>query len=113
MDQDQRVVEKFNASRAANTLMTVLAAAYAWQLHGVLIGVGMLVFLWVVRRWTANAITWRYIEKAVERDEDPDLARLLRLTMASRWACVIFAFAVLAANAAQVCTGEHCESIWS
>lgn len=113
MDQDQRAVEKFGVSKAANTLMTVLVAAYAWQLHGIPVGIVTLVLLWVVRRWTANALTWRYIEKAAERDEDPDLPKLLRITMASRWAWVIAAFVALAISAAEVCTGGHCKSIWS
>lgn len=93
--------------------MTVLAAAYAWQLHGLLIGIATLVFLWVVRGWTANKITWRYIERKAARDEDPDMAELLKLTMASRWAWVILAFIVLALSAAEVCSGQTCRSIWS
>lgn len=108
-----KAVVKFHASRALNTLMTVSAAAYAWQLHGLLLGIGTLVFLWSVRRWTANAIAWRYIERVAERDEDVDIARLLKLTMRSRWAWVIFVFAVLAASGLEICSGQTCKSIWS
>lgn len=112
MDRDQRAVEKFNASRVANTLMTGLAAAYAWQLHGIVLGIATLIFLWAVRRWTANALTWRYIERTVGRDEEPDTSKLLRLTMASRWAWVIATYAALALSAAEICTGNSCKSIW-
>lgn len=112
MDRNQKAVERFNTSRAANTVMTLLTAAYAWQLYGVLIGVATLLLLWFVRRWTANAITWRYIERVAERDEEPDAAKLLRLTMASRWAWVIVTLGALALSAAQICTGDQCKSLW-
>jgi hypothetical protein len=110
---EDKALAKFNASRTLNTLMTVLAAAFAWQLHGLLIGIATLVFLWAVRGWTANRITWRYIERAAERDEEPDMVKLLRLTMASRWAWVIFVFIALAASAAEFCIGLTCRNIWS
>ena len=113
MDRDQRAVEKFNISRTTNTLATILTAAYAWHLHGILVGIATLIFLWVVRRWTANAITWRYIERAVEQDLEPDTSKLLRLTMASRWAWVIATMIALALSGAQICTGNECKSIWS
>jgi amino acid permease len=113
MDRDQQAVEKFNISKSANTLGTVLAAAYAWQLHGILLGVVTLVFLWAVRRWTANVIALRYIKRTAETDEEPNTSKLLRLTMASRWAWVIVTYAALALSAAQVCTGDQCKSIWN
>lgn len=113
MDPDQQAVEKFNISKTANTLATVLAAMYAWQLHGVLIGIATLIFLWAVRRWTANTISWRYIERSVERNREPNTSKLLKLTMASRWAWVIVTYIALAISAAQVCTGDQCKSIWN
>jgi hypothetical protein len=112
LDRHQHAVERFNVSRAANTLMTLLAAAYAWQLYGIVLGIATLLFLWLVRRWTANAITWRYIQRTVERDEEPDMTKLLRRTMASRWAWVIVTYIALTVSAAQVCAGNQCKSIW-
>jgi len=85
-DREQTAVDRFNVSRGFNTLMTIAASGYAWQLHGILVGAATLAFLWIVRGWTANAITRRYLERIAERDEEPDMSRLLRLTMASRWA---------------------------
>lgn len=113
IDAEERAVTKFRVSRSANTLMSLLVAAYAWQLHGFFLGLATVIFLWAVRRWTANAITLRYIERTAERGEDPDVTRLLRLTMVSRWAWVIFVLLALAVSAAEVCAGTTCESIWS
>lgn len=113
MDRDQQAVDKFNISKSANTLAAVLAAAYAWQLYGILVGIGTLIILWFVRRWTANAIALSYIERAVKRGEEPNTSKLLRLTMASRWAWVIVTYVALALSVAQVCTGDQCKSIWN
>lgn len=113
MDQEQRTAASFKTSKAVNTLATVLAAAYAWQLHGFLIGIAIILFLTIARGWTANVITMRYLDRLNTQDKDPDLHKLLRLTMASRWLWVVVTFVALALSAAQVCTGVQCKSIWS
>lgn len=109
---DEKTRETFNVDRAFNTLMTLSAAAYAWQLYGWIAGLAVLVGLWIARGITANAILYWRLAKAVAQDQEPDPASILKWTSRSRWAWVILAFVVLAISAAEVCTGTVCKSIW-
>ena len=113
MKHEEKAIAHFNVSRTLNTLAVVAAAAYALQLHGWLVAFATLLFLWIARGFTANRITWWYIGRIAERDEEPDMAKLLKMTMAARWAWVIVAFLALAASGAEVCTEGACRSLWS
>lgn len=108
----EKTRQSFFVDRGFNTLMTLSAAAYAWQLYGWIIGLAILGGLWIARRTTANFLTLRWAAKIATQDLEPDPASLLKWTSRSRWAWVILAFAALAISAAEVCSGTACKSIW-
>ena len=109
---EEEAAATYNADRGLNTLLAIGAAGYGWQLHGFWVGLAVLVALWFVRRFTANVITTRWLQRITDEDDEPGINRLLKRTSRARWAWVVLAYAGLALSAAEICDGPVCKSIW-